>query len=268
MFTDRPSEVVPFYVIPNHYINTTHPLTTSSTISINHQICEKAVDDKDFPSAVEQSVAVALGLNQVDVSVLDVANGKSGVEVTYIIADKYDLTAKQVCTPQASSLVCLWLCFCNVVGREIVNCPWMYNAMFMGTIFNPHFLITRFTLMLKQVDQALSDDATATVMDGLLADKGYKHCSVATGRHAITTDKVKSTFTPTSAPTYLSTDKPSHKPSHKPTAKPTHRSPTHKPSLKPSFHPTMRPIEDPNNNNDDFPAPLPKNNKKSNNNKD
>ena len=170
------------------------------------QVSAKEAESKDFAKAVGQSVAVALGLNQDDVSVTEVEVEKGGVEVTYVIADKYDLTA-------------------------------------------------------KEVDQALSDDATAQAMDQLLASKGYKHMSASTGHHAITTDKVKATSTPSSAPTYKATQKPSHKPSDKPTHKPTHPSPTHKPSHKPTFHPTMRPIEDPNNNNDDFPAPLPKKNK-------
>ena len=168
---------------------------------------EKEAESKDFTKAIEQAVAIALGLNEDDVSVTDIEVDKTKeVEVTYIIADKYDMTA-------------------------------------------------------KQVDQALSDDGTAQAMDEILASKGYKDLSASTGHHAITTDKVKATFTPSAAPTYKETHKPSHKPTDKPTHKPTHPSPTHKPSHKPTNKPTMRPIEEPDVNNDDFPAPLPKKNK-------
>ena len=127
-----------------------------------------------------------------------------------------------------------------------------------------YIIADKYDMSAKEVDQALSNDATAQVLDELMASKGFKHCSAATGHHDVITDKVKATFAPSFAPTYKATNKPSPKPSHKPTPKPTRVSPTHKPSHKPSFHPTMRPIEDPNNNNDDFPAPLPK---KSKNNK-
>ena len=97
-FTQQKSRPVEWlaYCAPTHSPTPAPAIVVTQTFE--GKVSAKEAESKDFAKAVGQAVAIALGLNQDDVTVSEVSLEKhgDGVEVTYSISDKYDLTAKEV----------------------------------------------------------------------------------------------------------------------------------------------------------------------------